>query len=67
VRRHELDPLSLVAGLLLVALGAWFVVDGGGWARLDLRWFAPLVLLGLGTAGLIVALGRTDDPPGPVP
>lgn len=56
MERHDLDLTSLVAGLVFVALGIVLAVDGADWADLDLRWMAPVLLLGLGAAGLAAAL-----------
>jgi peptidoglycan/LPS O-acetylase OafA/YrhL len=60
VRRHDLDPTSLVAGLVFLSFALFFVIDGAGWADVDARWFGPLVLLGLGSAGLIAAARGSD-------
>ena len=54
--RHELDLTSLVAGVVFVVLGLVYAVDGAGWADLDLRWIAPVLLLALGGVGLVAAL-----------
>lgn len=56
MERHELDLTSLALGVVFVALGLVYAVDGAGWAELDLRWIAPVLLLGLGGAGLAAAL-----------
>jgi hypothetical protein len=57
MRRHELDPLSLVFGLLLTGLGLVFLAD-----RVDLavraRWLWPVLLLGVGVAILLGARPR---------
>jgi hypothetical protein len=60
VPRHDLDLTALVTGLVFVAFGLVFVIDGAGWADVDLRWIAPVLLVALGAAGLAAAL-RADD------
>jgi hypothetical protein len=52
MRRHELDPLSLVFGFAFTAVGALFLAG-----RLDqavrLRWLWPVLLLALGLGVLL--------------
>lgn len=62
MRRHELDPLSLVVGFLFTAFGLLFLV-GRPEAAVRLRWLWPLLLLGLGLAILVGA--RPHRPTGP--
>lgn len=51
LKRHQRDGVSLVLGLLLVAVAALFLVndltDG-----IDLQWAAPAALILVGLAGL---------------
>ncbi|HUF31983.1 MAG TPA: hypothetical protein VMN58_02095 [Acidimicrobiales bacterium] len=61
MRRHELEPVPLTAGIVLVLLGSLFALEGAGWTELNLRWLGPLVLLGLGLAGLAISLLRPDE------
>ena len=61
MRRHELDATSLVAGLVLLALGLYLAVAGTDWVDLDLRWFAPVALIGLGVGGLWAAIRTSED------
>lgn len=60
MQRHDLDLTALVTGLVFVALGLVFVIDGAGWADVDLRWIVPVLLVTVGATGLAAAL-RTDD------
>jgi hypothetical protein len=57
MRRHQLDPLSLLFGLLLTGLGLVFLAD-----RVDLalraRWLWPVLLLGVGVTILLGARPR---------
>jgi len=57
MHRHDLDPLSLVAGLLFTGLGLLFLV-GEPEAAVRLRWLWPVLLLGLGLAILLGARPR---------
>ena len=54
---------GLIAGLLLVALGLFFLARQFV-PQLDFDWFWPLILVGLGLALLISALGRGRRDPG---
>jgi hypothetical protein len=53
--RHERDSVSLMAGLL-VLLAAVFLVDDLTGLDVDGRWAAPVVLIAVGTAGLLSTL-----------
>jgi hypothetical protein len=50
--RHDLDATSLIAGLLFVAIGGLFLLDRVDAIALEVRWIWPLLLIGLGIAGL---------------
>jgi cell wall-active antibiotic response 4TMS protein YvqF len=51
--RREPNPGAIVAGLLFIALGVVFLVDRAGGIDLDARWVWPVLLIGLGVAGLV--------------
>jgi hypothetical protein len=51
--RHDLDLVSLVAGLVFIGMGLGFVLDQTGVVSLDLRLLWPAVLIILGVAGLL--------------
>ncbi|MGH9015192.1 MAG: hypothetical protein ACRDZ1_14850 [Acidimicrobiia bacterium] len=55
MQRHDLDPTSLVAGLLFAGLGLAFLLDGVGAVDLEVRWVGPALLIGLGVALLASA------------
>lgn len=55
MQRHELDLVSLVAGLLFVAAGAAFLVGEATDLWVDPAWLLPIVLVGLGVTGLVGA------------
>lgn len=58
--RHERDSVSLMAGLLLVLLGAVFLVDDLTGIDVDGRWVAPLVLMAVGAVGLLSSLRSVE-------
>lgn len=51
-RPLEFDHRSLIAGLLFMALGVLFLIDQATDLRIDVQWVWPLLLIGLGVAGL---------------
>jgi hypothetical protein len=55
MKRHPLDPMSLVFGLLFAGLGLAFLIARIDIANTSLRWVWPLPLLALGA--LMIALG----------
>ena len=66
MRRHDLDPVSLVFGFAFAGLGLVFLFGGADQA-LRLRWVWPLFLLALGVAILVDLAGgnRRPDPAAP--
>ena len=52
--------MSLMAGLLLVLLGAVFLVDDLTGIEVDGRWVAPLVLMAVGAVGLLSSLRSVE-------
>jgi len=63
VRRHPLDVFSLVSGLLVLGFALAYLIGGYTDYRLDARLAFPLLLVGLGVAGLagaLVAQRRSD-------
>ena len=55
MKRHPLDPLSLVFGLLFAGIGAAFLVADVHIGNTNMRWVWPVALLGLGA--IMIALG----------
>ena len=53
MERHPFDTTSFVIGCLFVALGAGFLADLGAGVDLEARWVWPVLLIGLGLAGLL--------------
>ncbi len=58
MKRHALDLVSFVAGVLFVTLGVLFALDQLDTLDLDLRWVPAIVLLALGAAGIAASLTR---------
>jgi hypothetical protein len=52
VLRRDPNPGAIVAGILFTALGLIFLVDRVASVNLDVRWIWPVLLIGLGVAGL---------------
>jgi phage shock protein C len=58
-------PGGLIAGLILIAIGAFFLARQFI-PQLDFDWFWPLILIGIGVLVLVGTLGRgPDGPDGP--
>ena len=71
MKRHRLDSTSLVAGVLFALVAGAYLLAQHSHRAVDARWVLPLVLVGLGVAGLAGAVqsltaGRTREP-APVP
>lgn len=63
MRRHPLDVFSLLSGLLVLGFAVAYLVGAATEYRLDARLAIPLLLVGLGAAGLagaLVAQRRSD-------
>ena len=56
MRRHSLDLFSLLSGLLVIGFAIAYFVGAFTEYRLDARLAFPLLLVGLGIAGLAGAL-----------
>lgn len=57
--RHDFDATSFVAGIVFAVLGGLFLLESAAGVDVDLRWIAPVLLIGLGVAGLASALRST--------
>jgi hypothetical protein len=58
VKRHDLDVLSLVAGLLFAGLAVAFFFDATDVWSADVSWVPAIVLIALGIGGVLSALRR---------
>ena len=63
MERHELDPFTLVGGLLFSVLGVLFLLEDAGSLEVHPRWVWPLVLIALGVAGVLASRPRRDRDP----
>ena len=54
MKRHEMDPLSLVSGLMFTAIGAVFLFGRVDVARAGAQWAWPALLVAAG--GLLMVL-----------
>ena len=61
MRRHDLDPVSLVFGFAFTGLGLLFLIGQADQA-LRLRWVWPVLLLALG-AGILLDVTRNRNRP----
>jgi cytochrome c-type biogenesis protein CcmH/NrfF len=59
MKRHSLDPFSLVFGTAFALLGLIFVITRATVANLHLAWVWPIPLIVLGV--LIIALAARGD------
>lgn len=60
MKRHPFDVLSFVAGALFLAAGIGFLTAGDDVID-NARWLWPVLLVGLGVAGVVSALRRELD------
>jgi hypothetical protein len=51
--RGDPNPGALVAGAVFIVLGVLFLLDRASGINLEVRWVWPLLLIGLGVAGLV--------------
>jgi hypothetical protein len=58
--RHDLDPVALVAGIVLTGTGLVALLERG--TGLAVRWVAPVVLILVGIAGLLATRQRVGEP-----
>jgi hypothetical protein len=63
MRRHRLDPISFVAGLVFIALAMTAVTEELGFTLSDFRWIAAGGLLLLGALLLITSTTRSRNRP----
>ena len=56
MRRHEIDAVSVFAGLLFLVVAGVHIVARATDTDLNLRWMVPAVLVVLGALGLLSAV-----------
>lgn len=61
MNRHDLDWISLIAGLLLATIGLTFLLTDVSVTALDLRWVVPGLLVLAGGGLLLSARHQRDD------
>jgi cytochrome c-type biogenesis protein CcmH/NrfF len=60
MRRHDLDGLSLVFGLLFVAVGLVLLSGDPARGTISLPWAGPIVAIGLGLLVVLAARPRRE-------
>lgn len=60
--RHDLDALSLMAGIAFVGVAVAALLDEG--PGVPLRWVGPLLLIVVGVVGLVATSRRGRELPG---
>ena len=69
MKRHEPDWTSLIAGVTFCAIAVAYLGGEITHRSLELRWVIPMLLIGLGIAGLagtLVRARRLSEPGAPV-
>jgi hypothetical protein len=61
VTRHRLDPFALSVGVLFGAVAVGFFFDGLDRWSADATWVVPIVLIGLGLAGVLSTVLRARE------
>jgi hypothetical protein len=64
MKRHEPDWTSLIAGLTFCGIAIAYIGSELTNRTLELRWIAPILLIGLGLAGLAGTVFRARRGPG---
>jgi uncharacterized membrane protein HdeD (DUF308 family) len=59
VRRHEVDPLSLIVGIVFLLVAGTHLLVAATDGDVELGWLIPAALVGFGLAGLAGALRRS--------
>jgi hypothetical protein len=70
MKRHEPDWTSLIAGVTFCAIAVAYLGGEITHRSLELRWVIPMLLIGLGVAGLagtLVRARRLSEPVASVP
>lgn len=65
MKRHALDALSLLFGVIFALLGVFVVVTSTGLDELGIGRIWPIPVIALGLVMLLLALGWEREPPEP--
>ena len=58
MNRHDVDFVSLTAGLLFLGVGTAFLLDALGKWSPDITWLPAIVFIVLGAGGLLATFAR---------
>ena len=58
---HDLDPISLIAGVFFGGSALVFLLDQ--WAGFEGRWVWPVLLILIGVVGLLASRGKPSAEP----
>jgi uncharacterized membrane protein HdeD (DUF308 family) len=58
--RHRPDAVSLVLGMLMLAVGGLFLVSDISDNSTDLRWTIPAALIAIGVSGLVASVRKRE-------
>lgn len=69
MRRHDLDWISLIAGIVFTGIALVYLIAGLADATLDGRFVWPVVLVALGAGGVATAVraNRREEEAYPLP
>jgi uncharacterized membrane protein HdeD (DUF308 family) len=68
VKRHPVDVISLIFGLIFVGIAAWWLLARVSSIALPVGWVVAIALVVIGTIGLLAAIRparRAPDPDQP--
>jgi uncharacterized membrane protein HdeD (DUF308 family) len=65
VKRHPVDVISLIFGLIFVGIAAWWLLARVSSIALPVGWVIAIALVVIGTIGLLAAIRPTRRDPDP--
>lgn len=60
MERHELDPISLIFGILFLGLASTALFDNIDLTPFEARWVWPVLLIVAGAVVLVSSFGRSE-------